>query len=85
MYRKLPFPSAKGAIHPSLGQRPRNIGLKQVRAESPFHPPRKIAELDRAFSPLSRRTAFPGALPPAGMNAGLWPSCGGNRRFRETL
>ena len=85
MYRKLPFPSANGAIHPSLGQRPRNTGLKRARAESPFHPPRDIAKMDRAFSPLSRRMAFPGALPQAGMKAGLWLSRGGNRRFRETL
>ncbi len=41
--------------------------------------------MDRAFSPLSFSLTVPGALPQAGMDAGLWPSIHYACKVQDTL
>ena len=65
---------AKGATHPSLGQRPRNFGGEKQGLKA-----RPIVARLHEWAGLSALTLaggiFPGALPQAGMDSGLWPSC----------
>ena len=67
-----PIVCAKGAIHPSLGQRPRKPPPGRCRAESPIHP-RGWSPMRRAFSPAAARMPKPGAMPQAGMRRAVGP------------
>ncbi len=59
--------SANGAIHPSLGQRPRSTGKEDARAESPAHPGATAPPWIGPSALALLRRYFPGALPQAGM------------------
>ena len=55
------------------GATPQESRHGRSRAESPAHPPRRAAN-GSGFQPSLIQRRIPGALPQAGMDAGLWPS-----------
>ena len=69
---RFPVPRAKGPAPYQPRATPKVAEVGKQRAESPSHRTRIRAWI--GLSALGPFSSFPGALPQAGMDAGLWPS-----------